>query len=179
MKSGSIKVLTGGSIVVRIDKPGTGKTHLATALGIAAAHHGFKVRFITVAELANLLMEAKDARLLSSIVKRFVKPDVLILDELGYLPLRQADAELLFQVLSQRQEHKPIIVTTNLPFSEWTTVFPNPRLCKAVIDRLTHRAHIIETGDQSARLAETLKSCKVDFQVKISLEQQEEDSDGR
>jgi DNA replication protein DnaC len=80
--------------------------------------------------------------------------ELLVLDELGYLPLTKADAELLFQVLSERHERRAVVLTTNLPFGEWTTVFPDARLCRAVIDRLTHRAHIIETGTQSLRLQE-------------------------
>lgn len=88
---------------------------------------------------------------------RYSRVALLIVDELGYLPLSRTDADLLFQVFSERQERLAVIVTTNLPFGEWTSVFPDPRLCRAVVDRLTHRAHIVETGAQSARLAETLK----------------------
>lgn len=143
--------------IIFLGEPGTGKTHLAIALGIQAATQGFNVRFVSAAELTNQLMEAKDARGLSKAVLRYAKPDLLIIDELGYLPLTQADAELFFQVLSKRQEHKPVIMTTNLPFSEWINIFPEPRLCKAVIDRVTHKAHIIETGDHSVRLAESIK----------------------
>jgi DNA replication protein DnaC len=104
-----------------------------------------------------LTVEAKDSRVLSSITQRFAQYKLLILDELGYLPLTKADSELLFQVISQRQERLPLIITTNLPFSEWTSIFPDPRLCKALIDRITHRAHIIETGQQSVRLEQTLQ----------------------
>lgn len=146
--------------VIFLGEPGTGKTHLAIALGIAAAEEKYRVRFISAAELANHLMEAKDARNLSKVVLRYATPDVLILDELGYLPLSKAEAELLFQVFSKRQEHKPIIVTTNLPFSEWINIFPEPRLCKAVIDRLTFKAHIVDTGQESVRLSESLKWTK-------------------
>lgn len=143
--------------IIFLGEPGTGKTHLAIALGISAAQQKYRVRFISAAELANQLMEAKDARNLSKVILRYATPDVLVLDELGYLPLTKAEAELLFQVFSKRQEHKPIIVTTNLPFSEWLSIFPEPRLCKAVIDRLTFKAHIIETGMQSVRFSESLK----------------------
>jgi DNA replication protein DnaC len=82
---------------------------------------------------------------------------VLIIDELAYIPLARSDAELLFRVLGERNELRPIVITTNLPFSEWTSMFPDPRLCRALVDRLVHRAHIIETGQMSQRLAETLK----------------------
>lgn len=143
--------------VILMGEPGTGKTHLACALGYAAASQGHAVRFMMASQLVNLLVEAKDSRVLSSITQRFARYKLLILDELGYLPLSKADSELLFQVISQRQERLPLIITTNLPFSEWTSIFPDPRLCKALIDRITHRAHIIETGQQSVRLEQTLQ----------------------
>jgi len=142
--------------IILIGEPGTGKTHLGCALGFAAAQQGHAVRFMMASQLVNLLVEAKDSRVLSSITQRFARYKVLILDELGYLPLSKADSELLFQVISQRQERLPIIITTNLPFSEWTSIFPDQRLCKALIDRITHRAHIIETGHQSVRFEETI-----------------------
>jgi DNA replication protein DnaC len=139
-------------------EPGTGKPHWAIALryrrGVAAAEQGRRVRFVTAARLANELTEARDSRSLSRLVGRYSRLDLLVLDELGYLPLGKADAELLFQVLSERHEQRALVLTTNLPFAEWTTVFPDPRLCRALIDRLTHRAHILETGTQSVRLAE-------------------------
>jgi len=143
--------------IIFIGEPGTGKTHLACALGYAAAADGYSVRFIAASQLVNLLIEAKDSRVLSSITSRFARYKLLIIDELGYLPLSKADSELLFQVISQRQELWPTIITTNLPFSEWTTVFPDQRLCKAFIDRVTHKAHIIESGEKSVRLEDTMK----------------------
>jgi len=142
--------------IIFIGEPGTGKTHLATALGYCAALQGRSVKFITASRLANLLIEAKDQRWLSLLTQRFQRYQVLILDELGYLPLAKTDAELLFQILSQRHEKYPIIITTNLPFSEWTSIFTDPRLCMALIDRITHRAHIIETGSCSIRFKQTL-----------------------
>lgn len=146
--------------IIFIGEPGSGKSHLACALGYAAAQQGISVRFTTTAQLVNLLVEARDSRVLSSITTRYAQYKLLILDELGYVPLSKADSELLFQVISQRQERLPIIITTNLPFSEWTTIFPDHRLCKALIDRITYCAHIIETGDKSARLEETIKKHK-------------------
>jgi DNA replication protein DnaC len=143
--------------IIFMGEPGTGKTHLACALGYAAAQQGHAVRFMMASQLVNLLVEARDSRVLSAITQRFAQYKLLILDELGYLPLTKADSELLFQVISQRQERLPLIITTNLPFSEWTSIFPDPRLCKALIDRITHRAHIIETGQQSVRLEQTLQ----------------------
>lgn len=157
-----IRELAAGSYIARAEpvlflgEPGTGKTHLATALGVAAARQGRSVRFTTVGRLITELVESKDARQLGRIVGRYSRVDVLILDEFGYYPLEKSDAELLFQVIGERQERRPIILTTNLPFGEWTTIFPDPRLCRAVVDRLTHRAHIIETGTESIRLKEAL-----------------------
>jgi DNA replication protein DnaC len=143
--------------VILVGEPGTGKTHLATALGVAAAQQGRRVRFATSGWLVNELIEARDARELNRLVARYTRVELLVLDELAYLPLSKSDAELLFQVLSERHERRALIITTNLPFAEWTSVFPNERLCRAVIDRLTHRAHIIETGTESVRLLEALK----------------------
>lgn len=142
--------------IIFIGEPGTGKTHLATALGYAAAHSGLGVRFSSTSQLVNTLVEARDSKVLSAITQRYSRYKVLILDELGYVPLTKIDAELLFQVISNRQERLPIIITTNLPFSEWTSIFPDKRLCKALIDRLTHKAHIIETGVRSARFTDTM-----------------------
>lgn len=142
--------------IIFIGEPGTGKTHLATALGYCAAQQGKCVRFITTSQLACQLIEARDNKLLSLLTKRYQRYNLLILDELGYLPLAKTDAELLFQILSQRHEKFPVIITTNLPFSEWTSVFKDSRLCKALIDRITHRAHIIETGENSIRFEQTI-----------------------
>lgn len=147
--------------IIFIGEPGTGKTHLACALGYGAAQQGHSVRFITTSQLVNVLVEAKDSRVLSSITQRFARYRLLILDELGYLPLSKTDSELLFQVISQRQERLATIITTNLPFSEWTSIFPDHRLCKALIDRLTHKAHIIESGDHSIRFEETIKKLQI------------------
>jgi DNA replication protein DnaC len=121
--------------IIFIGEPGTGKTHLACALGYAAAKQGVNVRFTTTAQLVNLLVEARDSRILSSITSRYTRYRLLILDELGYVPLSKADSELLFQVISQRQERLPIIITTNLPFSEWTNIFPDQRLCKGSVNK--------------------------------------------
>lgn len=142
--------------VLFLGEPGTGKTHLATAIGVAVAREGHVVKFTSVGRLVTELVEARDARELGRVIARYAKVDLLILDELAYVPLSKVDAELLFQVLGERHERKSLIVTTNLPFTEWTSVFPDPRLCRAIVDRLTHRAHIIQTGTQSQRMAETL-----------------------
>lgn len=143
--------------VVFLGEPGTGKTHLACALGVAAAGKGHTVRFVTAARLVTELVEARDSRELNRVVARYARVDLLILDELAYVPLTAGDAELLFRVLGERQEQRPIIVTTNLTFGEWTKMFPDPRLCRAIVDRLTHKAHIIDTGERSERFEETLR----------------------
>jgi DNA replication protein DnaC len=137
--------------VILIGDSGTGKTHLATALAICACQQGRRVRFTTLAGLANELAEAESRRELARVVGRYARTEVVVLDELGYLALPEGAAELVFQVISERNERGSLIVTTNLPFGEWTKVFPDPRLAKAVVDRLTHKAHIIDTGTESWR----------------------------
>jgi DNA replication protein DnaC len=137
--------------VIFVGDSGTGKTMLATALGVCACQQGRRVRFTTLAALANELGEAVSRDELSRVIARYARIEVLLLDELGYLRLPDGAAELVFQVLSERHERGSLIVTTNLPFGEWTKVFPDARLAKAVVDRLTHRAHIIDTGTESWR----------------------------
>ena len=116
-----------------------------------------RVRFTTTAGLVNELLEARDDRTLSKVVARYARVELLILDELAYVPLSPPEAELLFQVLDERTESSSIMLSTNLPFGEWTKVFPEPRLCKAVVDRLTFNAHIVETGTDSWRFKKTLE----------------------
>src|ERR1017187_8390799 len=143
--------------VVMVGDSGTGKTHLAIALAICACHQGRRVRFTTLAGLANELQEADSRRELGRVVGRYARTELVVLDELGYLALPDGAAELVFQVLSERHERGSLIITTNLPFGEWTKVFPDPRLAKAVVDRLTHRAHIIDTGNESWRFRHGLE----------------------
>jgi DNA replication protein DnaC len=143
--------------VIFLGEPGTGKSHLAIALGIEACMASRRVRFTTTAGLVNELLEARDERILSKVVTRYSRVELLVLDELAYVPLSPPEAELLFQVLDERSERSALIVTTNLPFGEWTKVFPEPRLCKAVVDRLTFNAHIVETGTDSWRFKKTLE----------------------
>ena len=123
----------------------------ATALAICACQQGRRVRFTTLAALANELQEAESKRELARVIARYARTELVVLDELGYLALPEGAAELVFQVISERNERASLIVTTNLPFGEWTKVFPDARLAKAVVDRITHRAHIIETGTESWR----------------------------
>jgi DNA replication protein DnaC len=133
---------------------GTGKTHLATALGIAACGLGKKVRFWRVTELITTLAEAKEERQLLRVRGQLAKLDLLILDELGYVPASKAGAELLFDVIATAYERNSMLVTTNLPFENWTEVLGNERLTGAALDRLTHRCHILETKGESHRLKE-------------------------
>jgi DNA replication protein DnaC len=146
--------------VILIGDSGTGKTHLATALSVCACQQGRRVRFTTLAALANELQEAASSKELARVVGRYARIELLLLDELGYLALPDGAAELVFQVLSERHERGSLIITTNLPFGEWTKVFPDPRLAKAVVDRLTHRAHIIDTGNESWRFRHGLTKNK-------------------
>src|SRR6266513_5645455 len=142
--------------VVLIGECGTGKSHLATGLCLAACRQKRRVRFTTAAALVNELIEAKQNGQVKRVMARWMKYDLIALDEVGYVPLADIGAEFLFQVVSERAERASLIVTTNLPFSEWTTVFPNARLCKALLDRITDRAHIVETGTESFRFRRTL-----------------------
>jgi DNA replication protein DnaC len=146
--------------IVLIGDCGTGKSHLATGLCVAACQQKRRVRFVTAAALANELIEAKQNGQVKRLMLRWMKYDLIALDEVGYVPLADIGAEFLFQVISDRAERAALIVTTNLPFSEWTTVFPNPRLCKALLDRVTDRAHIIETGTESFRFKRTMEGRK-------------------
>jgi len=133
---------------------GTGKTHLATAMGIAACGLGKKVRFYRVTELITVLLEAKEERQLLQTRGQLAKLDLLILDELGYVPASKTGAELLFDVIATAYERNSVLITTNLPFENWTEVLGNERLTGAALDRLTHRCHILETKGESHRLKE-------------------------
>ena len=146
--------------VVFIGDCGTGKTHLATGLCVAACRQKRRVRFTTAAALVNELVEARQNNQVRRLMARWQRYELIAVDEVGYVPLADIGAEFLFQVISERAEMAAIVVTTNLPFSEWTTVFPNPRLCKALLDRITDRAHIIETGTESFRFRRTVERRK-------------------
>src|SRR3974390_1152792 len=135
-----------------IGDSGTGKSHLLIGLGTAAAEAGYRVRYVTAAALGNELVEAADDKPLSRTIARYGRVDLLCLDELGYLELDRRGAELLFQVFTGRAERGPIAIASNAAFSEWTSTFTDPRLCAAIVDRLTFDAHIITTGTDSYRL---------------------------
>ncbi len=140
--------------ILLIGNSGTGKTHLATALGFAACSQGHKVRFTTVTQLVTELMEAREDHQLKRLVKQLERQDLLILDELGYVPFSKAGAELLFDVVSRAYERQSLVMTTNLPFENWVEVLGNERLTGALLDRLTHRVHILEANGESYRLKE-------------------------
>lgn len=141
--------------VLLIGEAGTGKSHLATGLCVAACRQRRRVRFTTATALVNDLAEASHAHQLSRALGRWERLDLICIDELGYVPLAETAGELLFQIIADRAEKAAVIITTNLPFSEWAQVIPNTRLCKALIDRLTDQAHIIETGNESYRFRRT------------------------
>lgn len=143
--------------IIFTGEPGTGKTHLCLGLCVAACRQKKRVRFTTAAGLVNELVEARHHNQLARALARYSRYDLIALDEVGYVPLAEVGAELLFQVISDRAEKATLIITTNLPFSEWTQVFTNTRLCKALLDRLTDRAHIIDTGTESYRFKRTLE----------------------
>ncbi|MGH8312784.1 MAG: IS21-like element helper ATPase IstB [Terriglobia bacterium] len=141
--------------VLFIGECGTGKTHLLTGLCVAACRQKRRVRFATAAALVNELVEAKHQLQLRRVLTRWSRYDLIAIDEVGYVPLAEVGAEFLFQVIAERAEKAAVIMTTNLPFSEWTQVIPNARLCKALLDRITDRAHILETGTESYRFRRT------------------------
>jgi DNA replication protein DnaC len=141
-----------GTPVVLIGDSGTGKSHLLIGLGVAACEAGRRVRYVTCAQLVNELAEAADERMLSRVIGRYGRLALLLVDELGYVSVDPRGAELLFQVLTEREERASVAVASNHPFSEWGQTFTDPRLAAAVVDRLTFNAHIIETGTESYRL---------------------------
>ena len=130
--------------VILLGPSGVGKTHIALALGLAACQKGLGVRFATASQLVHELIEARDEKRLLRLQAQLAKVSLLIVDELGYVPLSQTGSELLFDVFSRRYENGATIVTSNLPFQEWTSVFASERLTGALLDRITHHVHILE-----------------------------------
>ena len=141
--------------IIALGPSGTGKTHLAIGLGLAACQKGITVGFVTAAGLVNQLTEARDDKRLMRLQTSLAKLQLLIIDELGYVPLSQTGAELLFEVISQRYERGSTIVTSNLTFEDWTSVFGSERLTGALLDRLTHHVHILEMNGDSYRLKQS------------------------
>ena len=144
-----------GEPVVLLGDSDTGKSHLLIGLGVAACEQGRSVRYATCAQLVNELAEAVDDRRLSRLVARYGRVELLCLDEFGYVKLDTRGSELLFQILTEREEKSAVALASNLPFSEWGQVVPDPRLVAAIVDRVTFNAHIIETGTDSYRLRTT------------------------
>jgi len=141
--------------VIALGNSGTGKTHIALGLGLAACQRGLAVSFTTTAALVHQLIEARDEKRLLRFQQQLVNCKLLIVDELGFVPLSKTGAELLFELFSQRYERGSILVTSNLPFDEWTEVFGSERLTGALLDRLTHHVHILEMNGDSYRLTQS------------------------
>jgi DNA replication protein DnaC len=141
--------------VIALGPSGTGKTHIALGLGLAACQKGLSVGFVTAAALVHELMEARDERRLLRLQKQMVSHKLLIIDELGFVPLSKTGAELLFELISQRYERGATLITSNLPFDEWTETFGSERLTGALLDRLTHHVNILEMNGESYRLGQS------------------------
>jgi DNA replication protein DnaC len=166
ISAAKLKELSEGAYISRaepvlfIGDSGTGKTHLLTALCVAACRQKHRVRFATATGLINELVEAQHQQALGRALRRWSRYDLLAIDEVGYVPMAEVGAEYLFQVIADRAEKAAVILTTNLPFSEWTKVIPNARLCKALVDRIADQAHIIDTGKDSYRFKRTQQKQK-------------------
>ncbi len=156
----SLEFLSKQENLVFLGSVGTGKTHLATALGVEACRKRHSVRFYTVATLSNLLLEKQEKGGLEPFLKRLRQADLLILDELGFVPLHQKSSQLLFQVISDCYEQKSLIITSNLEFSQWNTVFGEDKLTAALIDRVVHHSHVLVFSGESYRLSQSLKKLK-------------------
>jgi DNA replication protein DnaC len=142
--------------VIFLGRSGTGKTHMATALGIEACKNNFRTRFVTCYGLVNELVEARQERALQRLIQKVVRCDLLVLDELGYIPFSKEGSALLFQVLAERNEKGSVVITSNLGFADWTQVFGDATMTAALLDRLTHKAHIINCSWESYRLRQSL-----------------------
>lgn len=159
------KFITQAENVILLGKSGTGKTHFATALAIEACRSNFKVRFLTACKLVTELLEARDEYRLKQLLERLKRYDLLVLDELGYVPFTKPGAELLFQIFAERHEQKATIITTNLPFPKWTEVFGDATLTGALLDRITHHCHIVEFNWASIRFQQSSQKHTLSTQV--------------
>ncbi len=160
--------------ILFLGKSGCGKTHLATALGIEACRKNLRVRFTTACNLVNELLESRGEKTLARTLGKYTRYDLLIVDELGYVPFSKEGGELLFQVFAERHERGSVIVTTNLGFGSWTEVFGDPNMTAALLDRMTHKAYIIECTWESYRLKETLREGRKRSQIQLKTAAAEE-----
>jgi DNA replication protein DnaC len=162
--------LLGHRNIIFTGKSGTGKTHLATGLGVAACRQGINTRFVNGCALSMELIEAQSERRLSRVIQRYARYGLVVVDELGYVPFSKESAELMFQVFAERHERGSVIITSNLGFADWTQVFGDATLTAALLDRLTHKAHIINCTWESYRLKETLRKRKESSKGLITTE---------
>ena len=146
--------------IIALGNSGTGKTHLATALAFSACQQGRKVRFFSATGMVTALLERREERTLERFNRQLERLDLIVLDEFGYIPFSKAGAELLFEIISRAYERTSLIMTTNLPFESWTEILGSQRLTGALLDRLTHRIHILEANGESYRLKEARKRRK-------------------
>jgi len=151
-----LQFLTPKENLIFMGSVGTGKTHLATAIALKACQEGRRVRFFTAAELANILLEKNTKGTLNNYLSTLKKVELVVIDEIGFVPLHKDAAELLFQVISDCYERKSLIITSNLEFSQWNTVFGDNRLTAALVDRLIHHSHIVIFSGESYRLTQSL-----------------------
>ncbi len=156
--------------VLLVGNSGTGKTHLLTALAFAACQQGHRVRFVTATGLATLLLERREEKQLERFLRQIERMHLLAIDELGYVPFSRAGAELLFEVVSRAYERTSLIVTSNLPFEQWTEVLGSERLTGALLDRLTHRVHILEANGESYRLRDSRRRMRRPDRAKPSTD---------